>query len=231
MMKIRVLMVDDHVLFRDGMRYVLHQLADEVEVLDTGYMDDAFRLADENPDLDLVLMDLHMPGSFGVPTVSNFHKNFPAIPIVVVSGVDERESIERVMEIGAMGFISKMSPSKVMLAALRLVLDGGIYVPTQVLANYPMNNELSMAGDRRVSRSVAHGLTLRQVETLKLLAEGLDNKEISLRMGVAEGTVKAHLASVFHALRVKSRTEAVCAGRRLGIVNFLEMMADGAIQK
>jgi len=75
-MKIRVLIVDDHALFRDGMRYVLHQLADKVEILDTGDIDEAFRLADANPDLDLVLMDLHMPGSYGVATVAHFMKIF-----------------------------------------------------------------------------------------------------------------------------------------------------------
>ena len=147
-MKVRVLIIDDHALFRDGMRYVLHQLADKVEVLDTGDVDEAFRLADANPDLDLVLMDLHMPGSYGVVTVSHFHQNFPAVPVVVVSAMDERHDIERVMEVGAMGFISKTSPGKVMLSALRFVLDGGIYVPPQILEHFVPNNELSRTDDR-----------------------------------------------------------------------------------
>lgn len=227
-MKIQVLIVDDHALFRDGMRYLLHQLADEVEIFDTGDVDEAFRLADANPNLDLVLMDLHMPGSHGVATVSHFHQNFPAIPIVVVSGLDERNDIERVMEVGAMGFISKMSPSKAMLSALRFVLDGGIYVPIQILGSYAPNNELSKSGDRRMTRSEVYGLTERQIETIKLLAEGVSNKEICLRMGVTEGTVKTHLANIYHALRVKSRVEAVDVAKRLGLINYSEINSDGA---
>jgi len=134
------------------------------------------------------------------------------------------------MAVGAMGFISKMSPSKVMLSALRLVLDGGIYVPTQILENFAPNNELSKTGDRRMTRSVIYGLTERQVEALKLLAEGIDNKGISLRMGVAEGTVKAHLANIYHALRVKSRLEAVEVAKRLGLINSSETISDGATE-
>jgi len=233
-MKIRVLMVDDHALFRDGMRYVLRQLADEVEVLDTGDIDEAFRLADANPDIDLALIDLHMPGSFGVATVANFHQNFPAMPIVVVSGIDERNEIEKVMEVGAMGFISKMSPSKVMLAALRLVLDGGIYVPTQILNHYSPNNDSSNDAlnilDGRTARRTAGGLTDRQVEVLNLLAEGIDNKAIAGLMNVAEGTVKAHLANIYHALRVKSRAEAVFAARRLSLITTLEKTVHGSTE-
>jgi DNA-binding NarL/FixJ family response regulator len=229
-MKIRVLMVDDHALFRDGMRYVLRQLADEVEVLDTGHIDDAFRLADANPDLDLVLLDLHMPGSYGVATVANFHQNFPAMPIVVVSGIDERDDIEQVLEVGAMGFISKMSPSKVMLSALRFVLDGGIYVPPQILSNYVPNNEFPKIADGRTARSPVYGLTDRQVEVLRLLSEGLDNKAISERMNVAEGTVKSHLANIYQALRVGTRAEAVCAARRLGLLTTSNKTVHGSIK-
>lgn len=229
-MKIRVLMVDDHALFRDGMRYVLHQLTDEVDILDTGDIDEAFRLAEANPDLDLVLMDLRMPGSLGVATVSNFHQNFPAMPIVVVSGIDERVDIEQVMDAGAMGFISKISASKVMLSALRLVLEGEIYVPTQMLHHDLASTPLSST-DRRLTRSSRYGLTERQIETLKLLGEDLSNKEIGVRLGVAEGTVKAHLASIYFILRVKSRSEALAAAQRLGIIKYSEFTSDGTFQQ
>ncbi|KAF0206203.1 MAG: LuxR family transcriptional [Gallionellaceae bacterium] len=227
-MKIKVLMVDDHALFRDGMRYVLQQLADEVEVIDSGDFVDGMKQAANNPDLDLTLLDLHMPGSDGAKSILDFHTANPSIPLVVVSGSDQREDIEKVMEYGAMGFISKMSSSKMMLSALRMVLDGGVYLPPQLL-------QQAMAGldqgagnaDKRTARQNKSGLTTRQMQTLQWLAEGLSNKEISERMSLAEGTVKIHTAAVYQALRVSSRLEAVSAARRLGFLPSTESDANG----
>jgi DNA-binding NarL/FixJ family response regulator len=225
-MKIKVLMVDDHALFRDGMRYVLQQLADEVEVIDSGNFLDGMSQAANNPDLDLALLDLHMPGSEGVKSIQLFNKSHPGIPLVVVSGSDQREDIEKVMECGAMGFISKMSSSKMMLSALRMVLDGGVYLPPQLLQQAMAGMD---QGDKRTDRASKNGLTTRQMQTLQLLAEGLSNKEISERMSLAEGTVKIHTAAVYQALRVNSRLEAVSAARRLGLLPPIESDANGSV--
>ena len=228
-MKIKVLMVDDHALFRDGMRYVLQQLADEVEVIDSGNFLDGMAQAANNPDLDLALLDLHMPGSDGVKSIQLFHQDNPGIPLVVVSGSDQREDIERVMEYGAMGFISKMSSSKIMLSALRMVLEGGVYLPPQLLQQAMLGLDQGMSMDRRSDRPNKNGLTMRQMQTLQFLAEGLSNKEISQRMNLAEGTVKIHTAAVYQALRVNSRLEAVSTARRLGFLPPLESDADGPV--
>lgn len=214
-MKIKVLMVDDHGLFRDGMRYVLQQLADEVEVIDSSNFIDGMKQAADHPDLDLALLDLHMPGSEGVKSILTFHQSNPGIPLVVVSGSDQREDIEKVMEYGAMGFISKMSSSKIMLSALRMVLDGGVYLPPQLLLQAMATLDQNSA-DKRSDRPNKNGLTNRQMQTLQLLAEGLSNKEISQRMNLAEGTVKIHTAAVYQTLKVSSRLEAVSTARRLG---------------
>ncbi|MFA6013794.1 MAG: response regulator transcription factor [Gallionellaceae bacterium] len=218
-MKIKVLMVDDHVLFRDGMRYVLQQLADEVEIIDTGNFADGMMHAASNPDLDLALLDINMPGSEGLLSIQKFHEQNPTIPLVVVSGSDQREDIETVMEYGAMGFISKMSSSKIMLSALRMVMDGGIYLPPQLLQQTISNMEMDSGGssDRRTSRTFKQGLTARQLEILTLVAQGLTNKEISEKLNLADGTVKVHVAAIYQALRVTSRTEAVSLARRMGM--------------
>jgi DNA-binding NarL/FixJ family response regulator len=229
-MKIKVLMVDDHVLFRDGMRYVLQQLADDVEVIDSGNFVDGMKQAANNPDIDLALLDLNMPGSEGVKSILAFHESNPGIPLVVVSGSDQRDDIEKVMEYGAMGFISKMSSSKIMLAALRMVLDGGVYLPPQLLQQAMVG--LDQGGmDKRSVRSNKNWLTTRQMQTLQLLAEGLSNKEISERLNLAEGTVKIHTAAVYQALRVNSRLEAVSAARRLGFLPVQESEADDTTRK
>lgn len=218
-MKIKVLLVDDHALFRDGMRYVLQQLADDVEILDTGNFTEALQLVQGNPDIDLALLDLNMPDSEGVASLQLFHQRFPEVPLVVISGSDQRDDIENVMHLGAMGFISKMSPSKVMLSALRMVLDGGIYLPPQLLMQAVAKLESGQAlSDKRSQRAGKYGLTPRQLEVLEHIGAGLSNKEISNRLDLAEGTVKIHVAAIYQALHVNSRVEAVATARRFGFI-------------
>jgi DNA-binding NarL/FixJ family response regulator len=218
-MKIKVLLVDDHALFRDGMRYVLQQLADEVEIVDTGNFTEALKLIHAHPDFDLALLDLNMPDSDGVPSLQLLHQRYPDIPLVVVSGSDQRDDIENVMELGAMGFISKMSPSKVMLSALRMVLDGGVYVPPQLLQQAVSKLDMGMSmSDKRSQRASKYGLTPRQLQVLQLIGAGLSNKDISLKLDLAEGTVKIHVAAIYQALHVGTRVDAVATAQRFGFI-------------
>jgi DNA-binding NarL/FixJ family response regulator len=216
-MKLTILLADDHALFRDGMRYVLQQLADEVEILDAASFPEALESAESHPGINLVLMDLHMPGSDGALSVRAFHLRYPDMPLVVVSGSERREDMERAMEYGAMGFISKMTAGKVMLGALRMVLDGGIYLPPQLLQQAMDNMDKGVA-DKRSRRANESGLTTRQVDVLQLLALGLSNKEISQKMDLAEGTVKIHVAAIFQTLHVNNRMDAVRTAQRLGVL-------------
>lgn len=128
----KILLVDDHALFREGMRYVLRRLDAQVHILDADSFPDALNAAIDNPDLDLVLLDLYLPGSEGTLSVKLFHASYPNIPVVVLSGSDQLDDIERVMDDGAMGFISKMASGQDMVHALRLVLNGGVYRPPQL---------------------------------------------------------------------------------------------------
>ena len=210
----KILLVDDHALFRDGMRYVLRKLDEQVDILDAGNFPDGLNLASDNPDINLALLDLNMPGSDGAASIKLFHTRNPDVPLVVVSGTDQRDDIERVMNSGAMGFISKMSSGQDMLHALRLVLDGGIYLPPQLLQQALGQ----VREDKRSWRTNEFGLTVRQMEVLQHLANGLSNKDIALTIGLAEGTVKIHVAAIFQALRVNKRIEAVQAAQRLGLL-------------
>jgi DNA-binding NarL/FixJ family response regulator len=210
----KILLADDHALFRDGMRYVLSKLDEQVEILDAGNFPDTLNAARENPDLDLVLLDLNMPGSEGATSVKLFHASYPDVPIVVVSGTDQRDDIEKVMNSGAMGFISKMSSGQDMIHALRLVLDGGVYLPPQLL----LHALGQVREDKRSCRTNEFGLTVRQMEVLRQVAAGLSNKDIGLSIGLAEGTVKIHVAAIFQALRVNKRIDAVQAAQRMGIL-------------
>lgn len=210
---VKILLADDHALFRDGMHYVLCQLDGQVDILDAGDFSEALGMAESNPDIHLALLDLNMPGSEGVPSVSLFHARHPDIPVVVVSGADQRDDMMGAVNNGAMGFISKSSSGKDMLQALRKVLDGGTYLPPQLLQQAVVGKK-----DGRSWRTNKYGLTERQMEVLKHLAQNLSNKDIAIATGLAEGTVKLHVAAVFNALRVNNRIEAALAGRRLGLI-------------
>jgi DNA-binding NarL/FixJ family response regulator len=217
--KLTILLADDHELFRDGMNHVLQQLANEVKVLGAENFSYMLQLADQHPEIGLVLMDLGMPGSEGVGSVRTFCLKHPEMPLVVVSGSEQRADIERTMEYGAMGFISKQTSGRVMISALRMVLEGGVYVPPQLLQQVSMGlDQDGGAPDKRTRRTGQCGLTPRQIDVLKLLARGLTNREIAEVLDLAEGTVKIHVAGIFLVLRVNSRMDAVLAGQRLGVL-------------
>jgi len=217
-MKLQVLLADDHALFRDGMRYVLQQLSDEVSILCAGDFTETLKLAEENPEIDLALVDLNMPGSDGVASIRIFHHRFPSIPLVVVSGSEQRAEIECVMEYGAMGFISKMTSGKMMVSALRTVLEGGIYYPPQLMPHAEAEPVQRVQSEKTSLLSTTIGLTKRQMETLQHLAAGLTNKEIAQKMQLAEGTIKVHVAAAYQVLNVSNRMDAVRKAGQLGLL-------------
>lgn len=215
----KILLVDDHNLFREGMRYVLQQLQADIEIFEASNFLDALKQADLHPELDLTLMDLNMPGSEGAVSIKFFHQRYPHIPLVVISGEEGRALMERVMAAGAMGFVCKSSTAPVMLSALNLVLAGGVYVPPQLL-QHPSSDEVPLveSRDKRSINTNEYGLTARQMQVLKHLAEGQSNKEIARAINLAEGTVKIHVAALYQTLRVNSRMEAVRVASQLGLI-------------
>lgn len=220
-MATKILLVDDHALFRDGMRYVLQQLPEAVEIMEAGDFAGGLKLATQHPELDLALLDLNMPGSEGPVSIRYFHQRYPHIPVVVVSGEEGRSYMEKVMNYGAMGFISKSSSAAVMLGALNLVLSGGVYIPPQMLRQHgalPEEGQEPRAADRRSLNTNDYGLTQRQMQVLAYLAKGLSNKEIAEAIHLAEGTVKIHVAAVYQAMRVNNRMEAVRMAEKLGLI-------------
>ena len=159
---------------------------------------------------NMVLLDLHMPGKDGFSALEVFSKDFPTMPVVIISASTLRHDIRRALDNGAMGYIPKESTSSVMLNALRLILDGGIYVP----ANMLHADTSTTASDNDQTR----GLTPRQIEVLSLLVQGCANKEIALKLQLAEATVKMHVTAIFKALGVSNRTQAAMAVEKQGIV-------------
>lgn len=214
----KILLADDHALFREGMRYVLQQLSGPLEILEADNFLDCLKLAGQHPELDLVLLDLHMPGSDGPKSVSYFHQRYPHLPVVVVSGEEACSNMEKVMNYGARGFVCKSSSAQTMLAALNLVLSGGVYVPPEILHHHSAE---TAHADKRSLYTNGYGLTPRQMEVLQHLCSGMSNKEIATTTHLAEGTVKIHVAAVYQTLKVNSRMEAVRVAEHLGLVGVM----------
>lgn len=204
----KAILADDHALFRDGFALLLKQLEPQATVLEAASLDEALLQAERNPDTDLLLLDLSMPGMDGVDSVQGLLNRFPDIPVVILSATESRPLVEALLEIGVAGFIPKSSSSQIMFSALRLVLSGGVYIPPQLLGS----------GFELPDGSLLSRLTERQREVLRLLADGKTNKQICRELDLSEGTVKAHLNAVYRMLGVANRTEAALLARRLNLV-------------
>jgi len=207
----KILLADDHDLFRAGLGMVLGELEADTQLLQAASLTDALVCAQAESDLDLALLDLNMPAMNGTTGLQQFRTQFPQVPVVIVSGSDDLADVQAVLNQGASGFIHKSTAPSVMLSALRLVLAGGIYVPP-----HAMRQETAPAPTAPIARKGWEArLTARQLEVLQLLALGKPNKVIARELDLSEGTVKIHLSAIFRVLDVNNRTEAVLAAQHL----------------
>jgi DNA-binding NarL/FixJ family response regulator len=203
----KILVCDDHALFREGLELVLGQLDPAAELASVGDAESALARVAADDALDLVLLDLQLPGMDGFAALERMRRDHPSVPVVVLSASESPAHVRSALERGASGFIPKSTRGSVLLSALRLVLSGGIYVPPLVLDG---------GGPGRVADPKS-ALTGRQLEVLRLLARGLTNREIAEVLKIAEGTVKTHVMHVYEALDVTNRTEAAMRMRELGL--------------
>lgn len=211
----KLLVVDDHPVFRDGLAALLRQAAEHTVVLQAPECATALDVADQHPDLDAVFVDLMMPGMTGDLAVREFGKRRPELPVIVLSSSENPSDVRRALSAGALGYIPKSATPQTLLSALKLVLSGNIYVPPLLLQTAaPVRHNEGTTG----STAAVDQLTDRQVDVLKHLCTGLSNKEISTRLGIAEKTVKAHVAAIFKTLNVVNRTQAANAVREANLL-------------
>jgi DNA-binding NarL/FixJ family response regulator len=208
----KILVVDDHALIRDALRGVLIELVRDVTVLEASGGRQAVRIIDGNPDLDLVLLDLALPDLDGFAVLADLRARYPGRSVVVLSASNDRDTVLRALDGGALGFIPKSAPREVMLNALRLVFAGGIYIPPEALAHLEPN----VPSFSRPVSPAEFGLTDRQLEVLALMMQGQSNKTIARQLNAAERTIKHHVTAILRALKVANRTEAVIAVGTLG---------------
>ncbi len=209
----KLLVVDDHSLIREAVRHVVQALAESVTVLTAADCDEGFAIAERESELELLLLDFNLRGLSGVPAIKAWRQRHPALPVVVLSSAEDRDTVLAAMAAGAAGFIPKASSNEVMVSALRLVLAGGRYLPADVLAR----GDGAPARATEAASVESLGLSPRQLEVLQLIARGMPNKIICDELGLAERTVKAHVTEVLRALGVSSRTQAALAAARLGL--------------
>lgn len=217
----KILVVDDHPLIREALRGVFHDLKSDVSLFEAADSRQAMQLVADNADLGLILLDLNLPDRDGFSVLSELREQHPGIAVVVLSAAQDRHSVAKALDLGAVGFIPKTGQREVMMSALRLVFSGGIYIPPEILARDdvlppPLSATATRLGLQAQAAPADLGLTERQVDVLALMMQGKSNKAICRVLDLAEPTVKNHVTAIFRALKVTNRTEAVISARELG---------------
>lgn len=201
----RFFIVDDHPLFRGALSQALSSSFEHTDIAEASSLDDLTSKLSDDKDVDLILLDLSMPGVQGLSGLLFLRAQFPAIPVVVVSATEDAGTIRKCIEFGASGFCPKSQPVENIRGAVSAVLEGQVWTPPDI--------DLSAAGDSEISDLLARlsTLTPQQVRVLMMLGEGLLNKQIAYKLGVSEATIKAHVSAILQKLGVDSRTQAVIA--------------------
>jgi DNA-binding NarL/FixJ family response regulator len=214
----KILVVDDHSLLREALRGALKELQGDAAIFEASDGGEAMQFVKQHADLDLILLDLKLPDRDGFEMLTELRARDPSVSIVVMSALQDRDSVMRALDLGAVGFIPKSAPRKVILGALQLVFSGGVYIPPQALSRQekvPAIPEPIASAGAQVARSATSpadlGLTERQGDVLALMMRGKSNKAICRVLNLAEPTVKNHVRAILKALNVTNRTEAVIA--------------------
>jgi DNA-binding NarL/FixJ family response regulator len=207
----RLVIADDHPLFRGALREAVTGLFARADIGEAGSFDDVAKLLERGGDVDLILLDLSMPGVRGFSGLMYLRAQYPSVPIVVVSANDDPAVIRRCLDLGTSGFIPKTLGTDEMRVAIKRVLDGGVCMPPDV--------DLDTGADAETAALMARltSLTPQQVRVLMMLSEGLLNKQIAYELSVSEATVKAHVSAILQKLGVDSRTQAVIAAAKIEV--------------
>jgi len=208
-----ILIADDHPLFRGALKQALSGIFKELQFIESGTLEETTAALSIGADIDLILLDLKMPGVSGFSGLTFLRSQFPAVPVVIVSGVDDAATIRTCLEFGASGYIPKTTPIDKMNAAVRTVLAGGSWTPPDI----PLGENADKETGDLVRRLAS--LTPQQMRVLTMLSEGLLNKQIAYELSVSEATVKAHVSAILMKLGVESRTQAVIAAAKIDLPN------------
>ena len=207
----KILISDDHALFRDGLSMRLEQIAPDAVILQAASYSQVFKILRDENDIDMIILDVEMQDMPWQEALNDIKMGNPNATIVVISASEDSRTIRMILSTGVKGYIPKRSDIKVLNNALKLILDGGTYIPPTLIDSTPMNN---LSGKSAGIKT----LTTRQSQVLDLIAQGKSNKQIAYDMGVSESTVKLHINALLRSLHVSNRTQAVVTAQKMGII-------------
>ena len=210
----RYIIVDDHPLFRGALRQALTVAFKTAEINEAGSLDELMVQLQGGSEVDLVLLDLAMPGVQGFSGLLLLRREHPEVPVIVVSATDDAATIRRCIEFGASGYVPKSQPVEHIRDAVRKVMSGEVWIPADVSME-----GAAATGDRELAQRLS-ALTPQQMRVLMMLGEGLLNKQIAFKLNVSEATIKAHVSAILQKLGVDSRTQAVIAISKIGMVEW-----------
>lgn len=213
----KYLIVDDHALVAGALTLLLEDRDPEADVHTAATADAALELVDREGDADLLILDLSLPGVTGTELMEEIIRRQPMLKILVVSGLADQESIMRVLQLGAAGFVPKSLDTELLSSAIDFVLKGGVYIPSKLLTESQKDGFFTRTAARlKAPESAPPHLTDRQLDVLAQLAKGAPIKRICRELDLSEGTVKTHVAAIYRSFGASNRTEALIAARRAG---------------
>ncbi|BAP79548.1 MULTISPECIES: response regulator transcription factor [Stutzerimonas] len=217
----KILIADDHPLFREAIHNVIQDGFPGSEILETADLDSALAMTLENDDLDLVLLDLNMPGMHGLNGLINMRNEAPTIPVVIVSAEQDKQVVLQAITYGACGFITKSSPRAQMTEAIEQILNGNVYLPSDIIRSQKTNTRRSQHNEQSIAPELLQALTRKQLLVLERMTKGESNKQIAYNLDIAETTVKAHVSAILRKLNVHNRVQAILSAGDIDFTAYL----------
>ncbi|MBD9481546.1 response regulator transcription factor [Pseudomonas sp. PDM14] len=216
----KILIADDHPLFREAIHNVIRDGFPESEILETADLDSALVLTQEHDDLDLILLDLNMPGMHGLGGLINLRNEAPTIPVVIVSAEQDKQIVLQAITYGAVGFITKSSPRAQMTDAIEQILNGNVYLPSDIIRTQKSSTRRTQ-NEPSIPPELLQALTRKQLLVLERMTKGESNKQIAYNLDIAETTVKAHVSAILRKLNVHNRVQAILSAGDIDFAAYL----------
>lgn len=217
----KILIADDHPLFREAIHNVIRDGFPDSEILGTADLDSALALTLEHDDLDLVLLDLNMPGMHGLNGLINLRNEAPTIPVVIVSAEQDKQIVLQAITYGAVGFITKSSPRAQMTEAIEQILNGNVYLPSDIIRSQKSGRRQTSYNEPSIPPELLQALTRKQLLVLERMTKGESNKQIAYNLDIAETTVKAHVSAILRKLNVHNRVQAILSAGDIDFTAYL----------
>ncbi|GGU51849.1 glycerol metabolism activator [Pseudomonas laurentiana] len=217
----KILIADDHPLFREAIHNVISDGFPGSEVLETADLDSALELTQSADDLDLILLDLNMPGMHGLGGLINLRNEAPTVPVVIVSAEQDKQVVLQAITYGAVGFITKSSPRSQMTEAIEQILNGNVYLPPDIIRTQKNTSRRNQNEPQGFAPELLQALTRKQLLVLERMTKGESNKQIAYNLDIAETTVKAHVSAILRKLNVHNRVQAILSAGDIDFTAYL----------